>query len=356
MENIEKNEIAALVKEAVEEVKKEFSEIKERKLPDVEVNETKQNPLKEVVKALNAGVKSVHTKSLTDGGATSGAAFVPEEFSENVWAIIGQYGAIKKFTRLPMLSDTMNVPTVTVNPTAYVVAEGSAITVSDPTAPNLQLSTKKIAHLGAMSNEWLADSYPVEKTIIPVIADAISKKIESVALSGSPTFTRGALIASTVGVTAQATSTSSSISNFVAKDFVDMIGALEAVDPTLSEGAEFFMNPLLYNHVRSLTGSNAQYLFVDAINGNPATILGYPVYKTLALPSSVGASRRMAMFGNPKYILFGDRTGLTMTLGNEGTVGSDNLFEKDMSALRTVVRLDAQLSLTNAFSYLECGK
>lgn len=358
MANIEKDEVQSWIKEGFQEArneaKKEFSEPDREKVQGEEKSTVVENPLKAVVKALNTGVKSVHTKSLTDGGATTGAPFVPEEFSQKVWAIIGQYGIINKFTRYPMLSDTMNVPTITVNPTAYVVSEGSAITASDLTSANLQLATKKVAHLGAFSNEWLNDSYPIETTIVPVIADAIAKKIESVVLSGSPTFTRGVLNGATVGVTAQSAATSGSFGNFVAKDFVDMIGALEAVDPTLSEGAMFIMNPLLYNQVRSLTGSNAQYIFVDAIAGNPPTILGYPVYRTLALPSTPGASKRVAAFGNPKYVLFGDRAGMTMTLGNEGTVGSDNLFEKDMSAIRTIVRLDGQLALTNSFSYLEC--
>jgi len=253
-----------------------------------------------------------------------------------------------------MISDTMNIPTITVKPTVYVVSEGSQITASDLTSANLQLATKNVASINAMSNEWLADAYPIEKVLTPVVANGIAKKIEELALSGSPTFTKGVIASATVGVTAQNAATSASFSNIVAKDLVDMIGALQAVEPNLTEGAEFWMHANLYSQIRSLTGSNAQYIFVDPITGTNPTILGYPVNITNVMPSTAGASKKIAIFGNAKWIAWGDRAGLQFTLGNEGTVGSDNLFEKDMSALRTVARFDVALTLANAFCYLEC--
>lgn len=339
-------------------------------LPVIENEEQRKErvngELKTALRNLASGsVKTIYTKSLADGnvaeralteGSAPGTSFVPEEFSRNVAVILGKYTVINKFTRMPMTSDTMNVPTITVKPNVYVVGEASQITASDLTDVNVQLKTKKIASINPFSNEWLADSYPLDQVLTPVVSNQIAKKMEELGLSGSPTFTKGALVSASVGVTGANTSTSASMANFQAKDFLNMITELESVDPILSEGAEFFMHPALYGVVRGLTATTNEFIFTNPINGNPAMINGYPVYKTTVLPQTASASKRVALFFNPKWIYWGDRAGMQMTIGTEGTVGSDNLFEKDMSALRTVQRADMQLVLSNAACYLECGK
>ncbi len=359
MENIDKNEIASLVKEAVEEVKKEYSVVTERKLPNNESTDSKDSDkeLKAALKALAYGnARAVVTKDLSEGGATTGAPFVPEQFSEDVVTILGDQTVVNKFTRLPMTSDTMNIPTITTKNVWYTVSEGSQITASDIVSANVQLQPKELAMITGFSNQWLEDAYPISKVLMPQAQDGLADYIESIALSGSPTFTKGALTFASVGVTAQNISTSASLTNLVPKDLTNMIYALEAVKPNLSDGAMFFLNPVVYGIVASMTASTNEFIFMNPVAGNPATINGYPVYKTLALPSTAAASKRIAIFGNPKWIYWGDRTGLAITLGNEGTVGSTNLFEKNSSALRLVKRADFQLILANTFSYLETNK
>jgi hypothetical protein len=45
----------------------------------------------------------------------------------------------------------------------------------------------------------------------------------------------------------------------------------------------------------------------------------------------------------------GERGSMTMKISEEGTVGGDNLFEKDMAALRVIERVAMGVLLPSAF-------
>jgi len=59
------------------------------------------------------------------------------------------------------------------------------------------------------------------------------------------------------------------------------------------------------------------------------------------------------LFGNLKYTTLLERTGIQLYTMKEGTIGSINLGEQDMTALRAVKRFNAKPTFENAFARLK---
>jgi HK97 family phage major capsid protein len=82
-------------------------------------------------------------------------------------------------------------------------------------------------------------------------------------------------------------------------------------------------------------------------------IAGYPIVLTENLPSytaASGASTAWGIFGDlRKGMAIGERGSITMKISEEATVDSDNLFEKDMAALRMIERVAIGVLLPSAF-------
>lgn len=71
------------------------------------------------------------------------------------------------------------------------------------------------------------------------------------------------------------------------------------------------------------------------------------------MPAAPAANTAFAFFGDLSNYYFGDRAKMEVALGTEGTVGSDNLFEKDMSALRTIEHIGLVGADFNGLSILK---
>ena len=105
-----------------------------------------------------------------------------------------------------------------------------------------------------------------------------------------------------------------------------------------------------YNPV--VTSANTTQGFPNASAG---TLWGYPVYLSDKMPalSETAVSTKFIIFGNLKHLYMGVRQEMGVAISDSATIGSDNLFAQNMSAVRITTRHAIAVGLPKAFACLE---
>jgi len=80
---------------------------------------------------------------------------------------------------------------------------------------------------------------------------------------------------------------------------------------------------------------------------------GYPVYLSDKMPSSTAINTKYVIFGNLKHLFLGMREEIGVAISDSATIGTDNLFAQNMSAVRVVTRHAVAVGLPKAFAVLE---
>ena len=96
------------------------------------------------------------------------------------------------------------------------------------------------------------------------------------------------------------------------------------------QGARYFFHPTVFDYVRQEKDAQGRYIFQDAVNAAPATIRGYPFTLSDGMPpaSESTVSDEFVLFGNPRYIVAGDRTGFEFRIFDQtmGTMQYDQIY------------------------------
>jgi HK97 family phage major capsid protein len=103
-------------------------------------------------------------------------------------------------------------------------------------------------------------------------------------------------------------------------------------------------------HIRSLITSAGAPIF----GASTQDIAGYPLVGVEVLYQKANltrtASQAYGIFGDlRKGVAMGERGTMTMKISDVATVDSDNLFEKDMAALRMIERVAIGVLLPSSF-------
>lgn len=381
-------ELKSLVVEATQEAVKEQVEgkIKELGLDQVEeklVNKFSGSDSIEAIKSLEGKEKSAKFfralyakdtsvlgafKAMSEGTGSAGGFVVPEEFTAEVFRIIEDYGLVAKMaTRIPMGSDTRNVPRLSSSVTVSYPGENTAGTASQPVMAQVQLLAKTCVGLTAMSNELLADAnVNVVELLAQLFAEAIAGTLDTQGLAGTGSPFTGILGNASVNVVTLGTGDTS----FADVDLNDLRDLVTQVKPWALQGAGYIMHREVWAVVQKLrtTSSVAGDYFSASTNpvivgvpqGFPTAtagfLWGYPVYLSDQMPDITNddaVSTKFVIFGNLKHLFYGVREELAVSISDSATVGSDNLFEQNMSAVRVVARHALSVGLPTAFAVLK---
>jgi len=288
------------------------------------------------------------------GAATAGDELVPEMFSNRVVENIEQHGLVRRYaTIIPMTTDTMNVPTITTGLTAYEVSAGSQITASDLVTSSVTLATRKLATITAMHNELILNANPA---IVPILVNqagkALSNKEDTLGLTGSGSTVTGILESSTNNRSLGNSSTGGE-TTIASVDFDDL-GLLldELASNYINDACAWYFNKKVLYYLQTAKNSS-DYYWKPASAGNPATIHGFPYRTSSVMSSAPSTATAFAFFGDLKNLYMGDRGAITVTIGTEGTVGSDNIFEKDMAAIRVTEQAEFEIADAEGFAILK---
>lgn len=347
------------LKAIVEEMVAKQAESMEKRMKEVRLSENdetiakakavaKRNPSIEFLKAMaNRDDKRIveivgaRAKYLNETTTTAGAYLVPEEFETEVTRKVNDYSVLRRNALvLPMGSDVKNLNTLTGNATAYYTSEASGITSSDLTFGAPVLTARKIACITEWTNELAEDSEAqllslLQENIAEAIALVEQKDIVSGATSGSL-----GLLADT-GVTLVTMASGDGAFTDTTWGYLrDMITALQGYSMNEVAGAKFFMHPSIWATVSKLAPTNSTYYGNPVVTNEQAMFAwGVPVELVNEFPTTTATQTKFAILANlRKHLVIGDRAGLRIKILGEGTVGSNNLGEQDMEAIRVIKR------------------
>ena len=359
-EMVERNE-GFDFKEALNEVKEELTNvvktvtkkelenmIKEKRIAVPEYDGETRKDVKSFFKAL-VSRDYIALKSLSEGTDSAGGYLVPEEFSNKVLDIASDVGYLRRLgTVLNMGSDTLNVPKLSSKPSVSWVSEGGQISTGDPAFGQVQLTAKKASLIVPVTTELFEDS-AVDLTALlsKIFAEALTSAEDTQAFTGDGTVFTGILGDSNVN-TVTMSSGKTGFTDITADNLINLIAA---VPSRVAERSAFFMNRGILAIIKSLTDGSGNYLF----DPKDKTIWGYPVYTIESMPAVTDSAADTAFiaFGDPSYLYLGDRRQMSVALADQATVGSDNLFEKDMIAVRVTERVAIAVAMSNAFAVLK---
>lgn len=288
------------------------------------------------------GIHDSRKKTLNETTSTLGGYLVPEEFEKDVVRYMNEYSEIRQnSTVLSMASDVKRLNSLTGEPTVYIVGEASQITASDLTFGEPVLTAKKYGAIVDWSSELEEDSEaPLLALVQERIALGLAQKEEDEFVNGVTSGSEGLLVVS--GVTGITLNSGSTFSNLTWDDLADMQASLYAISKNEAQTGKFYMSMTAYNILRQTkaVGDGNYFQMPSAPSAEtPAYAWGRQIVVCQSFPTTTATGTKFVAFGDlKKHSFIGDRRGITVTLGTEGTVGSNNLFEKDMVALRVTKR------------------
>ncbi len=281
-------------------------------------------------------------KAQGEGIDSAGGFLVPEELLANIIVLREQFGVFRRECQVvPMGSDTLNWPRRTGGLTAFFTGENSAVTESQASWDNVNLTAKKLAVLTRMSNEIAEDAViSVADWLVGEIAYAFALKEDDTGWNGDGTSSyggiRGVLTVFADGnhTAGQYQVSSATLTSLVLKDLTGTMGVL----PQYAIGsAKWYMSQqMFYSVVATITagaGGNRLDVLTDPVNPR---LLGFPVVFSQKLPvATPGSGKAMFLFGDlAKAAAMGERRGVTIKRSDH------RYFENDQIGLLGTERFD----------------
>jgi HK97 family phage major capsid protein len=295
-------------------------------------------------KVLNQMHAEVATKAnLSEGTTTAGGFLVPEEFKAEILRLAPLYGVIRKEARIiPMMSDICHIPAAgSQDITTSWVNEAATIASTDPNFRQVTLTINKLATIPKVTNELLADAnVPVIQYLSELIAEAFAKEEDNQAFLGTGSPFTGILAATGVPVSTHA-------GGAIALSYGDLMRMTGELYTNAKGNAKWYFHRTMRAHVQGLITTAGAPIF----GASASDLGGYPIVDVEILRNRATATgTKYGVYGDLRRgFAMGERGSMTMKITEEGTVGGDNLFEKDMAALRVIERIAQAVVLPSSF-------
>lgn len=340
----------AKVNPLMAEVTERLKTLDENKLKAIGKTDEVGEHVERTVKFFRAIVSRdyVEAKDLSEGVDAAGGYLVPTEFQAEVLRIIPKYGVARRDCRIiPMGAKKKTIPSLVSGVTAYWTEEMAKKTKSNPSFGLVTLTARKLAGICPSTDELLEDSaIDVYNLLVELFAEAFGKAEDAALFTGSGSPITG--IFNKVGVNVVAFA-DASIANMTPDDLLSMVNSVEDFSET---NGKFYLHRTILNVLRLKKDTQGQYVFQAPTASAPGSIWGYPYEKVAVLPKLTddAANKKFLVFGDLRYVLLGDRKKMSVDISKDATIGTTNLFETDMQAIRVVERLDIQVGIPKALA------
>lgn len=343
------NEVRSLEKKIKmqEELDQEEERELDTKMEKGEGNKMENREVDQAVEYRNAFLNMVRGKelnaeekrSLTSGTASNGGYTVPKSFHTKLIDKLSELNIMRKLGTIIQTDSDTDIPVVVAHGVADWTAEEGAYNESDETFGQITIKAYKLTRIIKVSEELLQDSaFDLETYLVNEFARSIAKAEENAFVAGDGVNKpEGVFVAAEVGHTA-ASSTA-----ITADEIIDLYYSLPRA---YRDKAVFIANDSTVKAVRKLKDSDGNYLWEKGLNGEPATILGKPVYTSEFAPE-IALSANVMAFGDMSYYQIADRKTRVFQRLNElysanGQVG-----------FRGYERVDGKLTLAEAVKVLK---
>jgi HK97 family phage major capsid protein len=303
-------------------------------------------------------------KAMAEGTNSAGGYLVPQEIVAGIARIVEDFGLVRKFaTKFPMNENTLNVPRLSSSVTVSWPGENTAGTASDAALGNVALVAKTAVGLTVVSNEFLADAnIDVVDYLLTLFAEALAGEEDNQGLAGAGSPFTGILTDAGVNVVTMAT-TNTTFNKVTADYLRDLVSQIK---PLALQGSCFIMHRTVFGYVQKLKDGANQYLVTNPTPsissvgemggpaGTPAGyVWGYPVYLSEKMPYSDAVSTKYIIFGNLKYVFFGDRAVVEVGMSESATIGATNAFAANQKVVRVTERVAIAVGIPTAFACLK---
>jgi len=276
---------------------------------------------------------------LTEGTDEEGGFLVPEEYRQEIVKRAYDVAQIRPRARkIPMATDTLNIPTADTGPKVYWTAESAAKTTTSAQFGQFTLSALKMAAVMVVTDELSDDSTPnVIEYLTDEFANVIAEEEDRVFTSGNGT-------TEPAGLDSYTLTTVDAGSNL---DYTHFVDAVTTLKQAYRSNSVWICHRETLADIYKLQDDNGRPLILNLNAKENPTILGRPVLEVNGMDTS-----KIFLGDLSKYVI-GDRSGMTMRTSQDAVIADRSMFQHDETAIRVVKRLDAGLPLTEAFVEIE---
>ena len=256
-------------------------------------------------------------KDITETPGSVGVLVPTEFYPAIIRAVKGASLYLQEAPSIPMNRLKMTMPADNQGWAVQIAAEGSQIPVSDLVIVSAELVAIKVAAYSRISSEALEDSViDLVDYIIMAGGEAIGQMVDQIAFTEDTTkitdfYGVGTLSTITPGSgdpTPKVQRIGAAVTNLTYGALADGLGQLETYR---RQGLKWYMSPQTYSQVLKLEDTANRPLWGTTIQGQPPTILGYPVVLTDHM-ASTGANKTVILLGNLANLPWGDRRNVTV--------------------------------------------
>jgi HK97 family phage major capsid protein len=229
--------------------------------------------------------------------------------------------------------ENLVIPTVTALTSAGSVAPAGTIGTSNPTFSSITLGAEKYAALVSVSSELVSDAgFNISAYLAQQLGTSLGIQANSVLTTK---------LSAQAGSVVTGTATAATYENLV--DLVYGIADGARVLP----GLGFYMSKSGIAAARKMKDGSGAFIFTDsAVPGQPATLLGYPIYENSAI-AAVGSATKSVLFGHlPSFKV-------RVAGGVRVDQSADFAFNTDTVTYRGVIRLDGALTIPSHIGFFK---
>lgn len=285
------------------------------------------------------------------GDSTTGSYLVPREYANEVMRIAKDVSKMMgKVRTIPMGTRKLTIPTAaTVASFAWPTNEATAKTEVSPTFSYKDLDVKTAAGWITITEELNEDSLvPLGDYFRDIFGEAWGQEFDKQCLAANTDPFVGVLYDTSVNELDLGEG-NTTFSDVTADDLVDCMAKLTTENQR--RGALWMLNPTILDQIRKLKDAQGNYIWMAPNQGNPGTIWGYPYLECTAMPTLTGsaASTSFIAFGNPAYILHGDRLGMEFKVFDQ----TSQAVDYDQVFFRCRLRQAFVVGVPTAFSRIK---
>jgi HK97 family phage major capsid protein len=295
----------------------------------------------EVLRAIARGeTRSYEFMRETRAPLTPSSATVPSSFYDQVFQIATLVGPILTTSEVfnTASGENLVLPTVTAISTAGSVAAAGTVAESNPTFSSITLGAIKYGAIVNLANELVTDAgFDITGYIAQQLGTSLGVQTNT-ALTDKLVAAAGSVVTGGTGVSGAATY----------ENLIDLVYGI-ADGARVLPGLGFMMAKSGIAAARKLKDGAGNYIWLDnAVNGQPAQLLGYSVYENPAIPA-VGTAAKSVLFGHlPSFKA-------RVAGGVQVASSTDFAFNTDVTAYRGLIRVDGGLTHATHIGYFKGG-
>jgi HK97 family phage major capsid protein len=265
---------------------------------------------------------------------------VGQSFFDQVFAIAQLVGPMLTTSEVfnTTSGENLVIPTVTATSTSGSVAAAGTISESNPTFSSITLGAEKYGALVQVAQELVSDAgFNITSYIAQQLGTSLGLKVNDV-LTTKLSAAAGSVVTGGTGVSGAASY----------ENLIDLVYGI-ADGARVLPGLGFQMSKTGIAAARKLKDGAGNYIWTNsAVPGQPATLLGYPVYENPNV-AAVGTAAKSVLFGHlPSFKV-------RVAGGMRVDQSADFAFNTDTVTYRGLMRVDGGLTHATHIGYFKGG-